>query len=94
MRWGVASGIVQLLEKRCKFAEITNEFAEITNEFAEITNALASKNRRHRHDCNNLASRQRNAPFSGQETLLRSGLVHSPAEGRQPPLPALTDRFP
>ncbi|WP_292860208.1 hypothetical protein, partial [Nostoc sp. LPT] len=46
-------------------AKITNEFAKITNEFAKITNALASKNRRHRHDCNNLAlSRQRHAPFS------------------------------
>ncbi|MEH2169649.1 MAG: hypothetical protein V7K41_23920, partial [Nostoc sp.] len=45
-----------------EYAEITNEYAEITNEYAEITNALASKNRRHRHDCNNLAlSRQRNA---------------------------------
>ncbi|MEH2276987.1 MAG: hypothetical protein V7K40_19920, partial [Nostoc sp.] len=48
-----------------EFAEITNEFAEITNEFAEITFALASKNRRHRHDCNNLAlTRERDAPFS------------------------------
>ncbi|MEH2144516.1 hypothetical protein, partial [Nostoc sp.] len=48
-----------------EYAEITNEYAEITNEYAEITNALASKNRRHRHDCNNLAlTRERNAPFS------------------------------
>ncbi|MEH2250048.1 MAG: hypothetical protein V7K33_10955 [Nostoc sp.] len=53
-----------------EFAEITNEFAKITNKFAEITNALASKNRRHRHDCNNLTlTRERNAPFSRQETL-------------------------
>ncbi|MEH2313278.1 MAG: hypothetical protein V7K35_18180 [Nostoc sp.] len=63
------------------YAEITNEYAEITNEYPEITNALASKNRRHRHDCNNLAlTRERDAPFSYARsrrvrvTLLRRSL--------------------
>ncbi|MEH2274922.1 MAG: hypothetical protein V7K40_08935, partial [Nostoc sp.] len=59
-----------------EFAKITNKFAEITNEFAKITFALASKNRRHRHDSNNLAlTRERNAPFGFSSRLRRETLL-------------------